>query len=127
VPTVIDSLLVQLGLDAKPFQQGQAQTAAAMKKMKEDAAGTAKEMQASGKRAAEMFSAIKTEVLSLAGVLLGTAGIGALTATSAGLRQLGKDANSIGLPVGDVAAFAGAIKLLGGSYSDRRQHGHFRC
>ena len=115
---VIDNLVVTLGLDPKPFQQGQAQSAASLKKLREDAAGTAKEMQASGKRAAEMFSAIKTEVLSLAGVLLGTAGIGALTATSAGLRQLGKDANSIGLPVGDVAAFAQAIQLLEGKIAD---------
>ena len=42
--TIIDSLIVSLGLDAKGFTAGQKQTIEALKKTEGEAAKTAKEM-----------------------------------------------------------------------------------
>lgn len=62
---VVDALFVTLGIDAKDFEKGNKDVDAKLKKLREEANKTAKNMEASGKRAAEMFSSIKVELLGL--------------------------------------------------------------
>jgi hypothetical protein len=70
--TVVDALVVTLGLDAKGFKKGTEETEKSLKATASASVRFAKEMEASGKQAAQVFSAIKMEALGLIGVLSGT-------------------------------------------------------
>lgn len=75
MPTVVNSLIVTLGLDASNFTKGQKEAADALIKTRQQSARTAKEMSADGSTAAEYFTKVKTEALSLIGILVGTTGL----------------------------------------------------
>jgi hypothetical protein len=130
MPTIIDSLVVTLGLDAKNFSTGMAQTAAALKATK-DAAGTtgtalratsdtarrtATEMQSQGKVAGEFFSTIKNQALGLLTVLIGGKGIESMVRdTTTSLAIMGRAAQNIGISVPELAQFRNTIEANGGS------------
>jgi muramidase (phage lysozyme) len=116
MPTVVDSLIVTLGLDSDNFTKGQKQAAEALLKTKNQASRTAKEMQSDGAKAAEFFSSIKVEALSLIGVLVGANGIKAFIGdTTKSLADMGRSATNIGVAVPVLAAFRDAVQLNGGS------------
>ncbi len=114
--TVIDSLVVTLGLDPAAFTQGQKQAAEALMKTRQASSQAAKEMQADGKRAGEFFSGIKNEALSLIGVLLGGKGIEtfAREATKS-IAELGRSAANIGVSARELSVFQMMIERNGGS------------
>jgi len=115
VPTVVDALTVTLGLDSSAFEKGQAQARESLKKTKNDAAIAAKDMEASGQKAAQFFSTIKTEALALSAVLLGGVGIEqAIKGTTQSLVSLNQQAVFIGENVDNISAFAMALKRSGG-------------
>ncbi len=159
--TVVDELVVKLGLDAKAFTQGkdkvkvdleeiektvtdttekivevekeaadrtvriviqnQVNVRAQMRMTSEASVKTAKEMQAGGDRAAEFFTKIKTEALSLIGVLLGGRGFEAFARdTTRSLADLGRQALNIGEAAPAVEAFAMAIERMGGNAASAR-------
>ena len=116
MPTVIDELVVTLGLNAANFTKGQKDAAEALLKTKAEAARAAKEMQADGAKAAQFFSQIKTEALSLIGVLLGGKGLEAFARdATTSLAALGRAATNINVPVEELAAFQNMIERNGGS------------
>lgn len=121
MPTVIDSLVVTLGLDPANFTKGQKQAAEALLKTRQEASRTAKEMQADGDRAAEFFTKAKIEALSFIGVLLGGKGIEAFTRDQTrSLADLGRQARNIGEAAPAVEAFAMAIQRMGGNAESAR-------
>ena len=114
--TIIDSLVVTLGLDPTNFTKGQKEVSTALVKTRDSANIVAKELEVSGKRAAQFFSQVKTEALGLMGVLVGAGSLGTLIAnTTTNMVQLGNAARNIGIPVGDLDAFGKAINRYGGS------------
>ena len=118
MPTVVDSLIVTLGLDASNFTKGQKEAADALIKTRQQSARTAKEMSADGSTAAEYFTKVKTEALSLIGILVGTTGLKSfIRSTTKSLADLGRESRSIGESAGQVDAFAMAIQRMGGSAS----------
>ena len=116
MPTVVDSLVLTLGLDASNYKAGQQEFQADLKKTKEQANQTAKDLEASGKRAAEFFSQIKTEALSLIGILLGGKGLETFTrdATNS-MAALARAAANAGATVPQLGAFLNVIERNGGS------------
>jgi hypothetical protein len=116
MPTVIDSLVITLGIDPAEFKKGTEVAAANMKRMRESASTAAKEMEADGKKAAQFFNQIKVEALSLIGVLLGGRGIAAFTADATrSMAALGRAAVNVGESVRGLAAFQNVIERNGGS------------
>lgn len=114
--TVIDSLVVTLGLDSKGFLRGQQDARKELQHTSTTASRTSQEMQASGKRAAESFASIKTEVLGLVGALLGVGGVSMLVKkTTNDLANLGREARNIGMAAPELAAFRNMIERNGGS------------
>lgn len=97
-PTIVDSLVMELGLKSQDFQQGLVQAQVSIAKTRQSADVAARDMEASGKRAAEFFSQIKTEALSLIGVLAGTAGFGAVIKNAAdSMAALSRAAANVGM------------------------------
>jgi muramidase (phage lysozyme) len=114
--SVIDELVATITLDATQFTKGAVTVEAALKRTQDASSRTAKAMQQDGAKAADFFSAIKIEALSLIGVLAGTGGLGAVVSNTAkGVADLGRAAKDIDVDPRQLAAFKNVIAQTGGS------------
>ncbi len=121
MPTLVDSLVVSLGLDSSGFTAGQKRVVADLRTTEEAATRSAKTMQTEGARAAEYFTQIKNEALSLIGVLIGGKGLESfIKDQTRSLSELGRAAVNIGESARDLSAFTAAIERNGGSAQSAR-------
>lgn len=114
--TVIDALLVTLGLDTSDFRKGQKEVSDDLKKQREDAKKTAKEMAEQGKKAASFFSSIKTELLALTGVTVTAGGLMSFVkSTTSGLMDLSVQAKALGMTAKELDGVGKAAEAAGSS------------
>ncbi|NWK87040.1 lytic transglycosylase domain-containing protein [Raoultella terrigena] len=114
--TVIDALLVTLGLDASNFRKGQQEVSDDLKKQRDDAGQTAKYMEEQGKRAASFFSSIKTELLALAGVTVTAGGLVSFVKnTTTGLMDLSIQSKALGLSARELDGWSKSAEAAGSS------------
>lgn len=114
--TVIDALLVTLGLDTSQFRKGQQEVSDDLKNQREDAKNTAKEMAEQGKKAASFFSSIKTELLALTGVTVTAGGLMSFVkSTTSGLMELSIQAKSLGMTAKELDGVGKAAEAAGSS------------
>lgn len=114
--TVIDALLITLGLDTSQFRKGQQEVSDDLKKQREDAKNTAKEMAEQGKKAASFFSSIKTELLALTGVTVTAGGLMSFVkSTTSGLMELSIQAKSLGMTAKELDGVGKAAEAAGSS------------
>lgn len=114
--TVIDALLVTLGLDTSQFRKGQQEVSDDLKKQREDAKNTAKEMAEQGKKAASFFSSIKSELLALTGVTVTAGGLMSFVkSTTSGLMELSIQAKSLGMTAKELDGVGKAAEAAGSS------------
>jgi hypothetical protein len=114
--TIVDALVVTLGLDFSSFKQGKAQASDATKKLTEDEKRAAKEIEAANKRAADSFRTIRNEVLALVGLF--TAGMGLKNFTENTINSaanLGFMAKNLQMSTQDLSAWQRAAERAGGS------------
>ncbi|HDK6596417.1 TPA: lytic transglycosylase domain-containing protein [Klebsiella variicola] len=115
--TVIDALLITLGLDASQFRKGQQEVSDDLKKQREDAKNTAKEMAEQGKKAASFFSSIKTELLALTGVTVTAGGLMSLVKnTTSSLMDLSIQSKALGMTARELDGFGKAAESAGSSF-----------
>ena len=115
--TVIDALLVTLGLDTSDFRKGQKDVSDDLKKQREDAKKTAKEMAEQGKKAAAFFSSIKTELLALTGVTVTAGGLMSLVKnTTSSLMDLSIQSKALGMTARELDGFGKAAESAGSSF-----------
>lgn len=114
--TVIDALLVTLGLDTSQFRKGQQEVSDDLKKQREDAKNTAKEMAEQGKKAASFFSSIKTELLALTGVTVTAGGLMSFVkSTTSGLMDLSIQSKALGMSAKELDGWAKSAEAAGSS------------
>ncbi|WP_446924303.1 lytic transglycosylase domain-containing protein [Klebsiella pneumoniae] len=114
--TVIDALLITLGLDTSDFRKGQKDVSDDLKKQREDAKKTAKEMAEQGKKAASFFSSIKTELLALTGVTVTAGGLISLVKnTTSGLMDLSIQSKALGLSARELDGWTKSAEAAGSS------------
>lgn len=114
--TVIDALLITLGLDTSQFRKGQQEVSDDLKKQREDAKNTAKEMAEQGKKAAAFFGSIKTELLALTGVTVTAGGLMSFVkSTTSGLMELSIQAKSLGMTAKELDGVGKAAEAAGSS------------
>ncbi|MCJ9707664.1 phage tail tip lysozyme [Bordetella hinzii] len=114
--TVIDALVVTLGLDAKAFKRGAAETDESLKRTREEAARTARDMEERGKQAAIFFSRVRNEALALLAVF--TAGMGIrnfVSSTVESTASLARLSGNLNMSAKDLAEWQLAAKNAGGS------------
>ncbi|HEB5763735.1 TPA: lytic transglycosylase domain-containing protein [Klebsiella pneumoniae] len=115
--TVIDALLITLGLDTSDFRKGQKDVSDDLKKQREDAKNTAKEMAEQGKKAASFFSSIKTELLALTGVTVTAGGLISLVKnTTSSLMDLSIQSKALGMTARELDGFGKAAESAGSSF-----------
>lgn len=116
MPSVIDSLVVTLGLDAKQYKQGSQQARDDLKKTREAAKQTAVDMEARGKQAALFFSKLRNEALMFVGVIAGGFGLTNLTRRVVDTgTSLGRMSTNLNMSVRDLRAWELAARNAGGS------------
>ncbi|RUV02390.1 hypothetical protein EOA60_18905 [Mesorhizobium sp. M1A.F.Ca.IN.020.06.1.1] len=116
MPTVIDSLIVTLGLDPKDFNDGQKKTADSWLKTVNAFRKGGKDVEESSKKAAETVNLITRRVLELFAVITGSQALSdfvrKLTNADA---SLGRFASSLGESPQRIAAWENAAERFGGS------------
>lgn len=111
--TIIDALVVTLGLDSSGFQKGQIATKESLEKTKKEAEETATEMEAAGKRAVSFFSSIKSVLL---GVTLSAADIQTFIINmSDSLQQLGINARALDISAKSLDGWQRSAEVAGSS------------
>ena len=113
--TVIDSLVVELGLDPAKFTKGQRDALDAFKKTQGEFDKRLKDLEASGKRAGDSFGGITTAAEGLFGVLAG-AGMAAFARdTMNSAAATGRMAQNMGLATDELSTFGRMIERNGGN------------
>ena len=116
MPTVIDSLIVTLGLDPSNFEKGQKKQAEAWLKTRDGFRQGGKEIEDSSKKAAETVNLITRRVLELFAVVTGSQALSEFVRkiTNAD-ASLGRFASSLGESPQRIAAWENAAERFGGS------------
>lgn len=114
--TLIEALVVTLGLDASAFKQGSKDVDKSLKDTKDNADRTAKDLQARGKVAAEFFGQIRNQVIALAATFTAGAGLKSFvdnitTADAA----VGRTARNIDMTTEALSAWQGVAERADGS------------
>jgi hypothetical protein len=114
--TVIDSLVLELGLDSRNFTKEQRDALVALRKFEDQSVRAGKQIESQGKKTTEFFSSLKREALVALGLFMGGKGIkdfvNYVTQLDAGI---GRTSRTIRLSVAELAAWQGAAEQAGGS------------
>ena len=117
--TVIDSLLIELGLDASGFDKSQKKAVDSLKKMEDQANKSSKQNQKGAKETAESFDKITESVMKIGVAAFGFAGLKSLiTSVTQTNTQLNRQSNMLGINVNSLAAWGQAVKAMGGNAED---------
>ena len=119
MPTIVDELVVRLGLDAAPFKKGQREVSDAWKKAQGTQLKHAALMEGSNKKLMEGFNKLKFEALAFLAVLVGAHEIKEFIAnvTSAN-AAVGRLAANIGEQPQMLQAWGAAVERMGGNAQD---------
>jgi hypothetical protein len=114
--TIVDALIVTLGLDAKEFERGQKRTLDSLDKTRKDADKTAKDVEQAGKRAAQFFTQMRNEALAFFAVLAVGSGLKSFVkdtiSTASGLERMSAN---LDMSAKDLAEWQLAAKHVGGT------------
>lgn len=114
--SVIDALVITLGLDTSGYDKGRKDVTEGMKKSRENAEKTAKFMESQGKKASSFFSSIKNELLALAGVSLSAAGLVSFTKSmTSGLMNMSIQATALGMSAKQLDGWTKSAEAAGSS------------
>ncbi|MBV5295409.1 MAG: lytic transglycosylase domain-containing protein [Curvibacter lanceolatus] len=114
--TIIDALLVTLGLDVSGYQKGQRTAEESLKKFGQTNAAEAKRMDAQAKAMGEGFDKVKQDILSMTAAALGSKGVVSFLKTmSDGQAALAQKSRDFGESSKTIDVIGHAFKRLGGS------------
>lgn len=114
--TIVDALIVTLGLDGTKFKAGSKTAAEDMHKLGSDAERAAKLLEAKGKQAAQFYAKIRNEVVALGAAYLGTRAIKNFAEdTIASAASLGMMAKNLDIGTEKLSAWQRANERAGGS------------
>lgn len=114
--TVIDSLIVKLGLDSTDFRRGEKQVDQGLEQTRKRAERTGKQVQQSGKEAAEFFNQMRGAALRFFAVLTVGRGLSDFTRTIVQTgAQLDRMAKNFGTSTDRLSRWTAAVKINGGT------------
>lgn len=117
--TVIDSFLVELGLDPSKYREGQREAREEQRRTKEEAVSGGKEIEERGRKTAEVMNKVRHEVLGLFAAFTAGAGIREfIQNTITGDAATGRLAKQIGVATDELSAWQGVARRTGGTNED---------
>lgn len=115
----LDRLTALMENVAQAFDTGEKKSSEALDKTGKKADKTAKDMEASGKKAASFFSSIRAQVLALAGVTLSLGGLKSfVTGFTSNLNQLATAADAFGMSAKSLDGWTKAGEAFGVSANE---------
>ncbi|EPK0249928.1 transglycosylase SLT domain-containing protein [Serratia marcescens] len=115
----LDRLTAVMENVAQAFDTGEKKSSEALDKTGKKSDKTAKDMEASGKKAASFFSSIRAQVLALAGVTLSLGGLKSfVTGFTSNLNQLATAADAFGMSAKSLDGWAKAGEAFGVSANE---------
>lgn len=117
--TVIDALVMTLGLDDREYVKGQKRADESLAKFKKKADAVGKDIALGGKKMAEGFSLVKNELLGLLAVFGASMGIKEfITSNVKGQAELGRLSKNLNISARDLESWGLIAKEMGGQASD---------
>lgn len=114
--TVIDELIVKLGLDPKEFEKGTKLVVVQMNNIKNVTNNTTKNLQEQGKKGSEFFTQLQKSALKFFGVMaVGTAAFRAFTNLISSGAHLSRLATNLGTSADSLHKWGQAVKQSGGT------------
>lgn len=114
--TVIDALVVTLGLDTAAFKRGKAEATTSTKALTDEEKRAAKSIEDANKIAAESFRKVRNEVLSLLAIFTAGMGLKNFTeSTVASAANLGMMAKNLQMSTTELSAWQRAAERAGSS------------
>lgn len=117
--TIIDALLVTLGLDVTGFKKGQAEADEALKKTKDNTVKNAKDIEAKAKQATDGFVGMRKELMKIVGIFISANGIKnfveRITTSDAAVGRL---SDNLGIATSELSAWQKMSEKFGGSAED---------
>ncbi|WP_046901583.1 hypothetical protein [Gluconobacter oxydans] len=119
MPTLLDSLVIQLNLDGKNVAKGAQQAGKSLKTLEGQADHAAGTLSEAGKTAADGFSRARTEALALLAVFTGGRSLKAFTSEiTRTTAELGYTAQRLNMDPGNLYRMQRAVEAVGGSASE---------
>lgn len=116
MPGIIDSLFVELGLDATKFTEGQKAALAAFRKTQEEAKRRSKEIEDDNRRSLNFAQKVRNEAIGLLAGLAGATGIKNFIANTVSADSAtGRLSRNLGISVKEISKWEGVAKIAGGS------------
>ncbi|WP_160286396.1 phage tail tip lysozyme [Pseudomonas knackmussii] len=114
--TVIDALIVTLGLDSSGFKKGEKEAADAQKRFVRESEVSAKQIAAQAKIMSEGFRRVRNELLGLFAVAIGANGLKDFISNAVkGQAELGYLSKNLGMSARELDAWGKTVKTVGGS------------
>lgn len=114
MPTVIDSLVLELALDPTKFTAGQKSAMEALRKLEEQSVASGKEVEAQGKRIVDFFTNLKREAIGLVAAFYGGKGIAEVVEHVATLdASIGRAARNFGTSAPKLAIWVSILRQIG--------------
>ena len=114
--TVIDSLLIELGLDSSKFDKAQKKSVDELRKFDEANQKTSKNIQRSSKETAIGFEKARDSLISFGVAAFGASAFVSFVSTmTAGNAALGRNSQLLGLSARELDAWGGVLKSVGGT------------
>jgi hypothetical protein len=122
MPTVIDSLVVELGLDASKFTLQQREALETAKRLEEQQVKAAKNIEYGAGRASSAIGGIKTQALEMLAVLTGGAGVVTFaTQLTHANASLGRLERNLGQSAATISKWQGVARIFGGDAEQMAQ------
>ena len=116
MPTVIDELVLELGLDATKFTNSQRQALAALRQFEGQATTSARGVEIAGKRIGEVFTAFKREAIGLFATFVGGYSLKEFLENTTRLdANMARLSRVTGISASELAAWGGAATAAGGT------------
>lgn len=117
--TVVDALIMTLGIDTKDYKKGQKEAEEGLTKLRKQSNAVAKDMAEGGKKAAQFFSSVKVELMGLLAVFGAATGLKEFIASNVqGQAELGRLSANLGISANHLEAWGLVAKEMGGTAQD---------
>jgi hypothetical protein len=111
---ILDTLVVELGLDPKKFTDGQRDALGTLRKLEEGAESQGRRIEAQTKRVNDVFQGFKREALSTLGLFVGGYGLKEMITNISNLdAQTGRFAKTLGVGTRELSNWQGLFKQIG--------------
>lgn len=112
----IDSLVLEFGLDHRPFTKGQREVLDDLRKFEDEAAKAGTRAEAGGKRVADVMASFRREAIGLLGLFLGGRGVKEFVGYMTNLdASTSKAAQTLNMTTRELSAWHGVMEQSGGS------------